>query len=141
MFQRFLRQIVPDTDYSRRCPAIIGTNILQLLMDLTIEEYGHKAIHSNRLDSSWRLAFKCMQIQKREKSRDVSLGLIKCAERKSILLHSNKSTEIVGYIDSSSNTVSPCEVMCLCQNYLCLWRFHQCYLRIHQDNKIWLKSE
>ena len=87
--------IVPDTRFNRKVPVLIGTNILTPLKDksrqCTVKSTNH---------NSWNMAFQCLALQEHQIQRNSGrLALIKAATRGKILIPSNHTMSIPGYVD------------------------------------------
>ena len=87
--------VVPDTMFNRKVPVLIGTNLLMPLKDKSrdspVKSNGH---------NSWNMAFKCLALQERQIQRNSGrLALIKSANSNKILIPSNHTMSIPGYVD------------------------------------------
>jgi transposase InsO family protein len=72
--QNCLFLVVPDTEYSKRVPVLIGTNILLPLINNQRDKHGIRYIQENNLGSAWAMTFKNIHLQ--NKSLDRSKGYL-----------------------------------------------------------------
>lgn len=92
--------ITPDTQYGQHVPVIIGTNVLDILMDATEQKHGKRYQQHVRMPDALYFAFRCMKIQKRHLDRaDGQLGIIKCGITKKIIIPSNRTIVVKGIVD------------------------------------------
>ena len=84
--------VVPYTDYAKRVPIILGTNVLGLVMDRMEHEYGIRYQQTVHMPKAWYFTFRCMKVQSRllEKANGM-LCILKCALAKKIVVPSNSS--------------------------------------------------
>ena len=55
--------VVPDTKYNSRVPILIGTNILQSIMETLYKDLGDQYSKKSQISPPWILAFRCMSWQ------------------------------------------------------------------------------
>lgn len=91
--------VVPDTNYNQRVSALVGTNVLKLLMAGCKREHGIQFIQRANLSTPWRLAFKCMSMQEqRDRRAGGCLELIKCASRETMKILPNQTMTVPGFV-------------------------------------------
>ena len=90
--------IVPDTDFNRKCPVIIGTNVLRIYRDLLSE----KDKDMKGIPKEWKVAFKSMKSK---------CYLVKSVCKKSITVKPNESVMIKGCVTGlpNNNMTMVCE--------------------------------
>ena len=89
--------LVPDTEYSKHVPVIIGTNILKRLMQQVEDDFGERFKHTAKLPDA---GLCCMKVQSREVHRAKGkLAVVKCSSHPKIVIPGNTTTEIMGRID------------------------------------------
>lgn len=64
--QACLLLVVPDTNYNTQTPVLLGTNVLQELLNICKAKNGEKFEQTTDLHELWFLAFRCMLVRKRE---------------------------------------------------------------------------
>ena len=106
--QTCLFLVVPESRYGKTVPVLLGTNILSCLMKSCKDKFGERYLQKAELHTPWYLSFRCMHIRettlKRTKNR---LGIVRSAERKTILIHPNTEISIEGYV-SQDIEYKPC---------------------------------
>ena len=53
--------IVPDTQYNKKVPLCVGTNVIQACLNLGVAEFGQDFAASDQVDPTWQLVYSCMQ--------------------------------------------------------------------------------
>ena len=92
--------VVPDSNYNKKVPVLIGTNILYRLLDITRSEFGSRFLQDADLHASWYLAFRCITLRERQLVRNRNrLAVLKSAESTRILIPSNGKVVINAYMD------------------------------------------
>jgi len=82
--------ITPDTQYGQYVPVIIGTNVLDILMDAIKQKHSEHYQEKVRMPDALYFAFRCMKIQKRPLDRvDGEIGIIKCGITQKVMIPSN----------------------------------------------------
>ena len=63
--------VVPDFSYSEKVPVLIGTNVLQVFKDATVQTKGHNFLQKVNIATSVQLAFRAMSLKEKhlEKSK------------------------------------------------------------------------
>jgi len=104
--------ITPDTSYSGTTPVLIGTNILNEVIQDCHKTHGQQYLQRCKLKTPWYLAFRCIAIREKElKKNSDRLGLIRCAEVSKITLGPNETKYIHGYIDKELEYHSTCAII------------------------------
>ena len=98
--QPCLLLITPNTKYSERTPVIIGTNILQELLDDCRQTFGVSFLQKANLHTPWYLSFRSLVVRDKELKRNRNrLAIIRSAAADRIILRPNESFDIPGIID------------------------------------------
>lgn len=93
--QSCLFLVVPQTEYNKGTPFLLGTNILKELLDDCRTEHGTQFLQRAKLVTPWYTAFRCMSLRERELRRNKSkLGTIRSAETQRIQIGPNQSISI-----------------------------------------------
>ena len=91
--------VVPITRYSVRVPVLLGTNILNCLLDKCKNIHGVRFLQKAPLHTPWYLTFRTIVIEAKELERNNwRLGLVKSAEDKNIIIPSNGRVTIKGQL-------------------------------------------
>ncbi|XP_062601250.1 uncharacterized protein LOC134262945 [Saccostrea cucullata] len=81
LLENCLFLIVPDSTYNSRVPVLIGTNIINRLMENAREEFISRYLQDADLHTFWYLSFRCMNLRSKELQRNGNkLSIIKSAE-------------------------------------------------------------
>ena len=92
--------VTPDTSYSAKTPAIIGTNILNELLTECKDNFGEQFLQKAKLHTPWYLSFRCLVVREKELKRNKNrLAVIRNASAEKIIVHPNESIHIRGYTD------------------------------------------
>ena len=92
--------ITADTRYSKDTPVILGTNILDILLQECKENFGHQFLQCAALQTPWYLAFRCLVLRDRELRKNGNqIALIRSAEPQRIILGPNETRTIKGITD------------------------------------------
>ena len=98
--QRCLLLVVPDSTYNRQIPLLLGTNVLTAAMKDVKQRFGPRFLQDAELHTPWYLTFRCLLLRERELNKRCNrLGIIKCAEGKTIRIQPNRDVVLQGYID------------------------------------------
>lgn len=90
--------IIPNSRYNEQVPLLLGTNVLQYFIEQFEELFGPRFLQTSNLKTPWYLAFRTMVLRERESRRKkFRLGIVKCAESKSITLSPNNYEQGFGY--------------------------------------------
>lgn len=94
--------VVSTSNYNSQVPLLIGTNILQHMLDVVKDKYGDRYLQEAALFTPWYLAFRGMTIRDKELARNNNrLGIVKSAENFCISIPPNSTVSISGYIDKA----------------------------------------
>lgn len=97
---KFPLLIVPNNNYNRNVPVLLGTNVLQYLLVDVQKQYGTNFLQKAKMFTPWYLTFRTMVLKQRELRRNNNrLGIIKSAENHCVLIPPNTSITISGYVD------------------------------------------
>lgn len=58
--------VVPDSQYNAKVPILIGTNILNHLLEVTRSEHGSRFLQDADLHTSWYFAFRCLTLMEKQ---------------------------------------------------------------------------
>ena len=98
--QHCLFLIVPDTNYSTRTPAIIGTNILNEFLIECKDNFGEQFLNRAKLHTPWYLSFRSMVLRERELKRNNNrLAVVKSAISHKMQVKPNETVTIKAYTD------------------------------------------
>lgn len=93
--QDSLLLVVPDTDYNKKIPVLIGTNVLAEFLNNCKETLGVNFLQNAALHTCWYLAFRCMVIRERELKKNKNrLAIVRSAESQNISIPANSSVTI-----------------------------------------------
>lgn len=107
-----LMLVVPTTDYSKKVPAIIGTNFIKNIMNCVKQQNGERFLQNTQMKTPWYLAFRCVTLREKELNRNRNiLGIVKSAENHSIIIPPNKEVTITGFIDRQIPYQPVCAVL------------------------------
>ncbi|KAK3108916.1 hypothetical protein FSP39_018571 [Pinctada imbricata] len=94
--------VVPDSNYNKDVPVLLGTNILRHLLSEVHTNYGDQYLQTANLHTPWYLTFRSMTLRDKElKRKQNRLGIVKSAETHPIMIPPNSSITVSGYIDKS----------------------------------------
>ena len=103
--------VVPESKYGKTVPVLIGTNILTCLMETCKESLGVRYLQKTQLYTPWYLSFRCMSIRQKTLRRQKNkLGIVRSAERQTILIKPNSDISVRGYV-SQDVEFQPCTAM------------------------------
>ena len=98
--------IVPEIQYNSRIPLLLGTNILNSLIDHGNETYGERYLQLSNFTAPWYLLFRAMHLTDRELRRNYNrIGLVRSAENGIIRIPPNTYMVIQGYIAQTIHTI------------------------------------
>ncbi|XP_076101165.1 uncharacterized protein LOC143070948 [Mytilus galloprovincialis] len=98
--QPCLLLVVPDSNYNKAVPLLLGTNVLHRAMDDVKQRFGHRFLQNANLITPWYMTFRCLLLREKElNKRNNRLALIKCAEGKTVRIPPNKDVMLQGYMD------------------------------------------
>ena len=85
--------IVPDSRYNHSVPVLLGTNVLQTIIDRCRNERGPRFLQDANFHTSWYITFRTIVIRERQlQKQNYRLALVKSAELKSIVIQRAIST-------------------------------------------------
>ena len=91
--------IVPESQYNSRIPLLLGTNILNSLIDHGKKTYGERYLQFSNFTTPWYLTFRAMHLTDRElRGNNYWIGLVRSAENGIIRIPPNTNMVIQGYI-------------------------------------------
>lgn len=97
--QPLILLVVLDTDYNKRVSLLLGTNILQSLVDICKNEVGPKFMQQIAHVTPWWLAFGCINQENRAVTRSKGkLGLVKCATSETLRIPANTVGVVTGFV-------------------------------------------
>ena len=103
--------VVPDSNYNRRVPLLIGTNFLCPMMDLCKQTMGERYAQKTVLPSAVELSFKCIsQAQKEVQRTEGRIAHIKSASSRDNFITPNCSIVVRGKL-SKKVLSRPCMAM------------------------------
>ena len=92
--------VIPDSSYNTHVPLLLGTNILQPIMDNLKHQHGERFLQSCNLSTPWYLTFRSITLREKELIRNKNiLAIVKNAATKPVTIKPNTSTQITGYLD------------------------------------------
>ena len=99
--QPALAIVVPDTEYNKRVPLVIGTNVAQRFKDQCHQRPGDQFLRRTRLSSAWRKAYKALQ-SRQQFAGQCENGKIKVrsTSRRPITIESHQTVVIWGITQS-----------------------------------------
>ena len=110
--QPCLLLIVPESNYSRAVPVLLGTNIIRTFLENTQQQNGQKFLQETALKTPWYLAFRSIHLRERELSKkNFRLAIVKSAEQNIILIPPNSQVTIQGYTDRKSPYQTTCALL------------------------------
>ena len=90
--------VVPTRPYHDLVPVLLGTNVLEVLMNQTKDTCGVKFLQSAMLTTPWYLAFRCITLQeKRLQHNHNILAYVKATER--VTIPPNREVVVNGYLE------------------------------------------
>ena len=92
--------VTKDTNYSASTPVILGTNVLDLLLQECKGNFGPQFLPRASLHTPWYLAFRCLVIRDKELNKcGNQIAIIRSAELSRIILGPNETKTIKGRTD------------------------------------------
>ena len=112
-----LALIVPDTEYNRRVPLIIGTNLIKLCRDKCKNKCGVRFLQKMDIPTPWRLAYRYLTVQSQSHacSIDFESVPIKSEKHHAVTVKPNETVVVDGYIRMAHDTkidsaiIEPCQ--------------------------------
>lgn len=99
--------VSPDTKFSAQTPVILGTNILDEVINECKQELGENYLQKTQkkgISSAWYLAFRTIAVRNRElkKNKD-RIAVLRSAQAERIILKPNESVDITTFTDKEIN--------------------------------------
>ena len=92
--------VVQESNYNRDVPILLGTNILQHLLENVQEKFGSKCLQEKQISAPWKLSFKSLLLKEKELQKNNNrLGIVKSAHQHCITIRPNSSVTLQGYVD------------------------------------------
>jgi dUTPase len=92
--------VTPNTNYSLDVPVILGTNILERVLQRLEYQCGTRFQQTSQLPDAWYFTFRCMKVQVREVHRSSGrIAVIKSAIASKLLIPSNTTIMVDGRLD------------------------------------------
>ena len=96
--------VTKDTSYNRSTPILLGTNILDELVNICKRQHGENFLQKADLHTPWFLAFRCISVRNRELKRNKDrIAVVRSAESANVILGPNQSINVRGYTDRELN--------------------------------------
>ena len=91
--------VVPNTEYSKRVPVLLGTNLLRPIMDNCREKHGTQFRQKIAMSTPWWLTFRYLHVEDKAVSRaNGRLALVKSAERFTVTIPANRRIMMTGFV-------------------------------------------
>ena len=104
--------VVPNSDYNRNVPILIGTNIMSGIIDDIKSKVGPRYLQVANLFTPWFLAFRCMTLRDKDLERKNNrLAIVKSAESHPITIPANSEVVINGYLDKQLEHQKMCAIL------------------------------
>ncbi|XP_053372981.1 uncharacterized protein LOC123532109 [Mercenaria mercenaria] len=92
--------VVPDTNYSSRTPVILGTNILEILVEECKNNFGEQFLQKSNLHVPWYLCFRTIVLRKKKLQQNKNrIAIVRSAVPHKVLVKPNESITIDVYTD------------------------------------------
>lgn len=102
-----LALVVPDTDYNRKVPILIGTNMLMQCRDRLYTKYGDSYLKQIEVTSAWVAAFTCLEDRPKQKWQSET---VESANEHGIPLEPHGSAVIPGYTKGKGRIRNCCAI-------------------------------
>ena len=87
--------VVPETDFNKKTPLLLGTNVLSELLDDCKMEHGVRFLQRAKMFNPWYTAFRCLTLREKELRRNKHrISTIRNAESHRIQIGPNQSINI-----------------------------------------------
>ncbi len=91
--------VIPDTEYNRRVPVLLGTNVLRPLMDMCQQQNGPRYLQTVARSTPWWLTFRSIHVEDKALDRtEGRLGLVKSAHRDTVIIPKNGSAMVSAFV-------------------------------------------
>lgn len=98
--QPCLLLVVPDTNFNKRTPILLGTNLLIPLKSRCQENFGIHFLQKRRLSAPWDIAFRCLSSRERAlKKVNNQLAVLRSCHVSNLKLQPNQSIQIECSLD------------------------------------------
>ena len=92
--------VTPDTQYSAKTPVILGTNILQELMEDFRSCHGEQFLQKANLFTPWYLSFRSIVIREKDLKKNKNrLAVVRSALTKKVSIGPNQTVQVIGTTD------------------------------------------
>lgn len=92
--------VVPDSQYNQHVPLLIGTNILENMIQDLQQTYGERYLQQSTITVPWYLTWRSIGLREKELRKHKNrLAIIRNAEPDKITIPPNTTMEIHGYCD------------------------------------------
>ena len=109
--------VTPDTQYSSRTPIILGTNVLQELMNDCKSSYGDQFLQKANLFTPWYLSFRSLVIRQKEPRKNKNrLAIVRSALPQKVSINPNQSVQVLGMIDKEFDYPSTTAIIQECDD-------------------------
>ncbi|KAL5019205.1 hypothetical protein ScPMuIL_004927 [Solemya velum] len=110
--QECLLLVVPNSNYNRSVPVLLGTNVLCCCMTKCQQLCGDKLLQHSSLSSAWHLAFKSLMMRERHLRRNKNrIALVRSAQKQNFVIQPNSSTVVEGFIDRKVDYHTTCVML------------------------------
>jgi len=110
--QPCLLLVVPDTDYNKKTPLLLGTNFLSKVGEECQNEFGCQYLQRMGGQSSWYLALKCLTLRERQLTKNHHrVALIRSAETTRKTVHPNETITLRGFVDKAQPYHRTCALL------------------------------
>lgn len=92
--------VIPDSPYNSQVPLLLGTNVLNTIMEECRNGYGERFLQTAKLTTPWFTAFRSIVLREKELSRNNNkLAIVKFAGNANIIIPPNTNITLPGYLD------------------------------------------
>jgi len=104
--------VVPDTDFNQSTPFLLGTNILNELLENCKEHHGVQFLQRAKLFTPWFTAFRCMSMREKELKRNKNkIATVRSAETRVRQIGPNQSINITCISDKEIDHQPTCAII------------------------------
>jgi hypothetical protein len=104
--------VVPTSRYSSKVPVLLGTNILESLMDITRDKNGPPYLQTAKLMMPWYLAFHCMALREKDLRRNQNrLAWVRSAHDVDIVIKPNCTMIMTGCFEKQLDHRPTCALL------------------------------
>lgn len=88
--------VIPDSPYNSNVPALLGTNILTMILENYKDRFGTRFLQTADLTTPWYSSFRCILLRERELRKNNSrISLVKSAEHQKVTVPPNSNLIIL----------------------------------------------